>query len=78
LAGAILILSVLFFRPNPTPPPEKQKQVRIPPPEKQKERLRQKPNLPPEKTKQQKPDLSGQLGFYGQWDKAKDGYLQGT
>jgi Ca2+-binding EF-hand superfamily protein len=25
-----------------------------------------------------KPDLSGQLGFYGQWDKDKDGYLDGT
>ena len=25
-----------------------------------------------------KPDLSGQLGFYGQWDKNKDGYLNGT
>ena len=25
-----------------------------------------------------KPDLSGQLGFYGQWDKDKDGYLNGT
>ena len=25
-----------------------------------------------------KPDLSGQLGFYGQWDEDKDGYLNGT
>ena len=46
LAGAVLIFAI-FFRPNPTPPPEK-------------------------------PDLSGQLGFYGQWDKDKDGYLDGT
>ena len=63
LAGAVLIFSVLFLRPNPTPPPEKQAR-----------------NLPPEKPKpkQQKPDLSGQLGFYGQWDKDKDGYLNGT
>ena len=22
--------------------------------------------------------MSGQLGFYGQWDKDKDGYLKGT
>jgi len=60
LAGAVLIFAI-FFRPNPTPPPEKQAQT-----------------LPPKKPKQQKPDLSGQLGFYGQWDKDKDGYLNGT
>lgn len=85
LAGAVLILSVLFFRPNPTPPPEKQAQNL--PTEKPKEPPRQKPNLPPEKPKPlpakpkpplQKQDLSGQLGFYGQWDKDKDGYLKGT
>nr|ADI18480.1 hypothetical protein [uncultured Verrucomicrobiales bacterium HF4000_13K17] len=76
LAVTFLILSILFFRPNPTPPPEKQAQNL--PTEKQKEPPRQKPNLPPEKPKQQKPDLSGQLGFYGQWDKDKDGYLKGT
>ena len=75
LAGAVLIFAI-FFRLNPTPPPEKQAQNL--PPEKQKEPPRQKPNLPPEKPKQQKPDLSGQLGFYGQWDKNKDGYLKGT
>ncbi len=63
LAVAVLILSVLFFRPNPTPPPEKQAL-----------------NLPPEKPEPsvEKPDLSEQLGFYGQWDKDKDGYLDGT
>jgi Ca2+-binding EF-hand superfamily protein len=76
LTGAVLIFSVLFLRPNPTPPPGRQAQNL--PPEKQKEPPSQKPNLPTEKPKQQKPDLSGQLGFYGQWDKDKDGYLKGT
>ena len=49
LAGAVLILSVLFFRPNPTPPPEKQ--ARNLPTEKPKEPPLQNPKPLPAKPK---------------------------
>ena len=74
LAGAVLILSVLFLRPNPTPPPKNQG-MRGP---ESRFITNQRDAFRKRMSERKTPDLSGQLGFYGQWDEDKDGYLNGT
>ena len=88
LAVGALILSVIF--PSHTPNPPREEQAQAPSIERQNFRREESSSSAGSrytedqvaewrrKREEEKPDLSRQLGFYGQWDKDKDGYLKGA